>query len=368
MRWFRLWALLLPCAVTLLSDLAFAETQSLPSCARDCLTDLVPQSTCASNNQTCICTNENLIDAVDTCVTASCTIKEALTAVNVTDTTCGASIRDRTSISVIVPAVGMSVTLVLIILRLYVRLVVNKLNMEKDDWATVFLGCCAVPVNVGSIVLAKAGLGRDMWTLEFTNITRVFYYFYIQELLYITCVAIVKICFLLFYLRIFPSDRMRQIIKISIVVTICFGLTFLFGFMFQCSPVSYNWNGWDGEHTGSCVETNALVVAAAGFNIVLDIWVIALPIPRVLTLQASLHTKLQVVFMFSVGFLITGVGIYRAVMLKLFATSTNPTWDNAPGGYCHAFLAWSLIPEYVWIHKRDQQYATYEQPEENKDG
>ncbi|KAJ5785295.1 uncharacterized protein N7503_010507 [Penicillium pulvis] len=338
MRWFRLWAALLPCAVILLGDLASAETQSLPSCARDCLTNLVPQSTCASNNQTCICTNTQLIDEVDTCVTANCTIKEALTAVNVTDTTCGTSIRDRTSISVIVPAVGMSVTLVLIALRLYARLVVNKLNMEKDDWATVFLGCCAVPVNVGSIVrtksltvapVGKAGLGRDMWTLEFTNITRIFYFFYIQELLYITCVAIVKICFLLFYLRIFPSDRMRLVIKISILVTICFGLTFLFGFTFQCSPVSYNWNGWNGEHTGSCVETNSLVVAAAAFNIVLDIWVIAMPIPRVLTLQASLHTKLQVVFMFSVGFLITGVGIYRAVMLKLFAASTNPTC-NAP--------------------------------------
>ncbi|KAJ5993578.1 hypothetical protein N7451_009302 [Penicillium sp. IBT 35674x] len=341
MRWIRLWAALLPCTVTFLSGLAFAETQSLPSCARDCLTDLVPQSTCASNNQTCICTNAQLIAEVDTCVTANCTIKEALTAVNVTDTTCGAPIRDRTSISVIVPAVGMSVTVVLIALRLYTRLVVNKLNMEKDDWATVFLGCCAVPVNVGSIVLGKAGLGKDMWTLEFTNITRVFYFFYIQELLYITCVAIVKICFLLFYLRIFPSDRMRLVIKISILVTISFGLTFLFGFTFQCSPVSYNWNGWDGEHPGSCVETNALVVAAAAFNIVLDVWVIALPIPRVLTLQASLHTKLQVVFMFSVGFLITGVGIYRAVMLKLFATSTNPTFfttgDNAPGGY------WSVI-------------------------
>ena len=116
--------------------------------------------------------------------------------------------------------------------------------------------------------------------------------------------------------------------------------------------MSYNWNGWDGELKGTCVKTNALVVAAAAFNIVLDIWVISLPIPRVLTLQASLHTKLQVVFMFSVGFLwvsppfsspeifehpamqganifilirITGVGIYRAIILKLFATSTNPT-------------------------------------------
>ncbi|KAJ6095923.1 hypothetical protein N7486_006669 [Penicillium sp. IBT 16267x] len=350
-----------------MSGLAFAETQSLPSCATNCLTDLIPQSACASNNQTCICTNVNLKEDVSICVTANCNTKEALTTANVTDTTCGAPIRENTSVSVLVPAVGMSITVVLIILRLYTRLVVTKLNMELDDWATIFLGCCAVPVNIDSILLGQIGLGKDMWTLEFTNITRLFYIFYIQELLYITCVTMVKICFLLFYLRIFPSDRMRLMIKISCLVTICYGLTFLFGLAFQCSPVSYNWNGWDGEHKGTCVQTNSLVVAAAAFNIVLDIWVIALPIPRVLTLQASLNTKLQVVFMFSVGFLITGVGIYRAIMLKLFATSTNPTWDNAPGGYCHAYLAWSPIPDSVWIYKRGQQYATYQQPEEDKD-
>ncbi|KAJ5701249.1 integral membrane protein [Penicillium malachiteum] len=264
-------------------------------------------------------------------------MKEALTASNVTHTECGDPVRDDTSLSITVPAAGMSIFVVLLILRLYARLVVGKMEMGLDDWATIFLGCCAVPVNVGSITLGKAGLGKDIWTLEFNKITRVLYLFYIQEMIYIICVALVKICFLLFYLRIFPSDRTRRIIKLSIAVTLAYGLAFLFVFAFQCSPVSYNWNSWDGTHEGSCVQTNTMVVTAAALNIVLDVWVIALPIPQVLKLQASITTKIQVVFMFSVGFLITGVGIYRAVMLKMFANSTNPTWDDAAGGY------WSVI-------------------------
>lgn len=60
--------------------------------------------------------------------------------INVTDTKCGAPIRDQTSLSVLVPAVGMSITVVLIILRMYTRLVVKGLNVDLDDWATVFLG------------------------------------------------------------------------------------------------------------------------------------------------------------------------------------------------------------------------------------
>ncbi|GLA58428.1 hypothetical protein AtubIFM55763_009445 [Aspergillus tubingensis] len=47
--------------------------------------------------------------------------------------------------------------------------------MGLDDWATIFLACCAVPVNSGSILLGKAGLGKDIWTLEFKNITRILY-------------------------------------------------------------------------------------------------------------------------------------------------------------------------------------------------
>ncbi|CAI7673273.1 unnamed protein product [Penicillium manginii] len=268
---------------------------------------------------------------LSSCVSANCTIKEGLTTLNVTNTECGAPIRDRTSLSIVIPAVGLCV-LVFVALRIYTRLVIKKLEIGLDDWATILLGCIMVPVNVGSILLGKAGLGKDMWTLEFTSITRILYLFYIQELLYITCISLTKICFLLFYLRIFPSDRMRHVIKASCIVTVCYGLTFLFAFAFQCSPVSFNWNGWAGEHVGKCVHTNPLVVSAAAINIVLDVYVISLPIPKVLKLQASISTKIQVIFMFGVGFLITGVSIYRTIMLKLFATR-----DNAAGGY------WSVI-------------------------
>ncbi|KAJ5943472.1 hypothetical protein N7516_003640 [Penicillium verrucosum] len=337
MRCFRLWAALLSLVAPLLAGLSYAETQSLPSCAQFCIADLLPKSSCVSTNQTCICTNAPLNKELTACVSANCTLKESLTAVNITDTTCGLPIRDQTSLSILVPAVGMSIFIVLIILRMITRLVVAKLEVGLDDWATILLGCLAVPVNTDSILLGKAGLGRDIWTLKFDNITRILYLFYIQELLYITCVSLVKIGFLLFYLRIFPTDRIRRIIKISCIVTVCYWLGFLFAFAFQCSPVRYNWTMWDGEHQGTCVNTNAMVVTAAALNIVLDVWIIALPIPKVLKLQASITTKIQVLLMFSIGFLITGVGIYRAVMLKLFATSTNPTWDNAPGGY------WSVI-------------------------
>ncbi|KAL4861977.1 hypothetical protein BDV12DRAFT_56768 [Aspergillus spectabilis] len=334
MRLVRYWAALLPFVVGYLD--ALAQTQSLPQCSSECLSDLLRKSVCSPNGQKCICTNDELKAKLGICVAANCTVKEGLTTLNVTNTECGAPIRDQTSLSIVLPAVGFG-SLVFVALRIYTRLAVTKPGLGWDDWSTILLACCTVPVNVGSILLGIAGLGKDIWMLEFDKITRILYLFYIQELIYIFCVSLTKICLLLFYLRIFPSDRMRSIIKVSCAATLCYCIAFMFALAFQCSPVSYNWNGWDGEHEGSCVEKNTLVVTAAAVNIVLDAWVIAMPIPKVLRLQASITTKLQVIFMFSVGFLITGVSIYRTVMLKIFATSTNPTWDQAAGGY------WSIV-------------------------
>ncbi|KAL3445017.1 hypothetical protein BJX65DRAFT_282564 [Aspergillus insuetus] len=317
-------------------DVARAQTQSLPECSNSCLAQLLPQSSCSASDQECICTNVDLNRKLEVCVAANCTVKEGLTTLNVTNTECGAPIRDQTALSIVLPAVGFG-ALIFVAIRVYTRLAVTAPGLGLDDWATILLACCTIPINSGSILLGIAGLGKDIWTLEFDKITRILYLFYIQEIIYIFCVALTKICLLLFYLRIFPSSRMRLLIKVSCAVTLAYCIAFMFALAFQCSPVSYNWNGWDGEHEGTCVEKNTLVVTAAALNIVLDFWVIALPMPKVLRLQASMTTKLQVIFMFSVGFLITGVSIYRTVMLKVFATSSNATWDQAAGGY------WSVV-------------------------
>ncbi|KAL2851549.1 hypothetical protein BJY01DRAFT_208836 [Aspergillus pseudoustus] len=336
MKLVQLWAAVLPFIAVNLNCFARAESQSLPACSSDCLAQLLPQSTCSADDQQCICTNHDLTTKLELCVAVNCTVKEGLTTLNVTSTECGAPIRDQTSLSIILPSIGFG-ALIFVAIRIYTRLFITQPGLGLDDWATILLACATIPVNIGSILLGIAGLGKDIWTLEFDKITRILYLFYIQEIVYIFCISMTKICLLLFYLRIFPSKRMRTIIKISCGVTFCYGVAFIFALAFQCSPVSYNWNGWDGEHRGTCVQKNTLVVTAAALNIVLDAWVIALPIPKVLRLQASITTKLQVIFMFSVGFLITGVSIYRTIMLKIFATSTNATWDQAAGGY------WSVI-------------------------
>ncbi|KAK2795381.1 hypothetical protein FQN51_000471 [Onygenales sp. PD_10] len=301
------------------------------------MSDLLPQSACSPTNQTCICTDIKLKADISTCVTAKCTVKEGLTTLNVTHTKCGSPIRDQSAPSILVPAVFMAVFIPLVLLRIYTRIVVVKSGLGWDDWATILLALVLIPGNVMSIVLAHLGLGKDIWTIEFQNITKLLYIFYIQEFLYVSAIAITKLAFLLFYYTIFPtSHQMRWLIKGTGIVTLGYGIGCLFAFAFQCSPISFNWNGWDGEHAGTCVKKNDLIMAAGIINVVLDAWVIALPIPPLLKLQMSTSRKVQIISMFSLGFLITGISCYRVAMLKIFATSSNATWDHATPGF------WSL--------------------------
>lgn len=65
-------------------------------------------------------------------------LTDHIATLNATDTTCGAPVRDGTKPSIVIPAVGLCV-LLFVFLRMYTRLVVTKLEVGLDDWATILL-------------------------------------------------------------------------------------------------------------------------------------------------------------------------------------------------------------------------------------
>lgn len=114
---------------------------------------------------------------------------------------------------------------------------------------------------------------------------------------------LVKVSFLLFYFRIFPDATFRKVVGATLVFAICFGISALFAFAFQCTPIDRAWHGWDDEQPGFCVNINVLVLTAAALNICADFWIIVLPIPGIVSLQSSIRMRLQISAMFCTGFL-----------------------------------------------------------------
>lgn len=114
-------------------------------------------------------------------------------------------------------------------------------------------------------------------------------------------ISLLKIIFLLFYLRIFPDRSFRRILWALIFVNAMAGIIFAVAVCLICRPVSYVWNQWDMEHVGHCGDVNALAFANAGVSIVLDIFTLIFPITQVWKLHLGLKKRIGVILMFSVG-------------------------------------------------------------------
>lgn len=96
-------------------------------------------------------------------------------------------------------------------------------------------------------------------------------YFYIDQYIYQSVIALTKISIVLLYLRIFPKSVSRPFAYTSwalIAALVVYGGGFIVYCAFQCAPVSYFWTQWDGEHEGRCSNFQLAVYLNSGFNMV----------------------------------------------------------------------------------------------------
>jgi len=121
--------------------------------------------------------------------------------------------------------------------------------------------------------------------------------------LYIFILAVIKTSILFFYLRIFPDRIFRRFLWGTQVFNMLLGAAFLVAGLFQCTPMSYFWDGWDGEHLGYCFNFNAMGWAHAAVNIALDVWMLALPATQIYDMNIPGHKKVQILLMFGFGVL-----------------------------------------------------------------
>ncbi|EAQ89514.1 hypothetical protein CHGG_06133 [Chaetomium globosum CBS 148.51] len=327
-----------------------AALQALPKCAADCLVEGVLKSDCAKDpTPACICTNAPLQREITICVTANCTVKESLVFViptrhilkvansgglrtvakNATSTTCGVPVRDRALTYDATSIVLASISCGIVALRIGFKLLVTR-SMSPDDYVVSLLVAFAIPsIVIIHIGTTPNGVGRDIWTLTPENITNFLFYFYIMAMLYFAQVMLVKLCMLLFYLRIFPSPTVRRLLWGTVIFNVV-SCHLLLHRHLQCRPISHFWNNWDGEHEGKCLNSNAIAWANAAISIALDFWMLAIPLAQIKSLNLHWKKKIGVALMFVVGTFVTIVSIIRLHALVTFAQSSNATWDNFP--------------------------------------
>jgi hypothetical protein len=177
-------------------------------------------------------------------------------------------------------------------------------QLGKDDYAVV----AAVITGIPTVVIIDRGilpngLGRDVWTVPFECIQDFARWLYILEILYFLLIAIVKLSLLFFYLRIFPKPLIRKLLWGTIAFTTLYGISYSITAVFQCSPISYSWLQYAdaGARSGKCININLIAWTNGIISILLDIWMLALPLYEVFRLQLSWRRKISVALMISVG-------------------------------------------------------------------
>jgi hypothetical protein len=114
--------------------------------------------------------------------------------------------------------------------------------------------------------MVQSGLGRDIWMLNSDEITKTLLYFFVEEYLYTFIVVFTKISILCLYIRVFAVYRFRLLCYILIGITLAFGISCWVSTGFNCVPITFMWQGWDGQHSGTCMDTSKQAFALAGVN------------------------------------------------------------------------------------------------------
>ena len=256
------------------------------------------------------------------CVKSQCTVKESLceygtvrvhgllladnsaAARDIFATTCGHVDRDRGPTYTIVAIVFTTISSLAVIQRFAIKLWFPRLTIGLDDCLTLLTAALQMSGTVvGTTHGVSNGLGRDVWTLSYQQITDFSFALYVYTLIYFASIASLKLSFLFLYLRIFPKKSVKRLLWGTVGLAIVYGLVFIFLGIFPCHPISHYWNRWDGEHVGTCMDVSAIAWANGAVSIAIDLWMMSIPFAQLRKLNLTLKRKLGVFAMFGVGLL-----------------------------------------------------------------
>lgn len=319
---------LVPHQTLLQRSLSARAVPEMPACATKCVAAALAEKLCAPTDKLCICTNAAFQGKVSACVTVSCKIPDQLATRNASLTNCGAPVRDKSQRYATLSNVLVSITGVFVALRFGFKIFITEAEFGLDDYAVIATFFTTIPSAILTVYGTTAnGLGKDIWTLSAKQITNAIYYFYMMAWLYFLQVALLKLCLICFYMRVFPSREVQRVLWGSLIFCSLWGFAFVLTTLFQCQPIHYFWTKWDGMHAGKCANANAITWSNAIISIALDLWILAIPLWLLRDLKLHWKKKIGVAMMFCVGTFVTVVSILRLQSLVNFAKGHNATWD-----------------------------------------
>ncbi|KAI4598853.1 hypothetical protein KJ359_002746 [Pestalotiopsis sp. 9143b] len=227
---------------------------------------------------------------------SSCTVRQALFTKNLTNTAC--AISPHVDHSYMAPTIAFVVlSAVAVSLR-----VISRVQAKPAVWWDDFIITLSFLGEIAFSAILWAC--TDIWAVPFHDITLNRRALYLLFILYVTSRYLVRLSILLFFHRRFGRDPLaRRLIRWTFGAIVACCIAFDLAIMFGCTPISYFWTSWDGEHEGHCISTSGILWGGAFVAIAIDVWVILIPLPFIMKLKFSLRQKMLAGGMFAFGLL-----------------------------------------------------------------
>ncbi|KAL6863259.1 hypothetical protein ACO1O0_003504 [Amphichorda felina] len=150
------------------------------------------------------------------------------------------------------------------------------------------------------------------------------------ELTYTGVIIFVKFSIAALYWRIFKSASIKLPLIILTTLVAMWGIAVFLLTLLQCIPTR---GFWDKSIGASCdVDANKFLFAISIPNILIDVALLALPIPYVVKLHVSRDRKITIMSMFLLGGFVCVASIMRLVAVVTEDTTSDMTWNLVDQG------------------------------------
>ncbi|KAF2028875.1 hypothetical protein EK21DRAFT_68843 [Setomelanomma holmii] len=242
------------------------------------------------------------------------------------------------AVSVTMTVIGVSC----VALRVYTRGFIVR-NMGLEDWTMV----AAATLTIVFLLELIAGAHEFKLGFSAMNITSEQMVGNIKLILavivvYKMTVTLIKISILLIYLRLAVNKTFERLCKGTIGLLMAYQLIVFIVVPAQCTPLHKLWD-FTGTVQGHCINSNAFYHATSGFHIVMDFWILVLPLKLILRIPRAPREKLALFFIFSLGIISTIASVIRLQSLRIFTLSNDPFYDSLP------INTWSMVEVNIGI-------------------
>lgn len=144
------------------------------------------------------------------------------------------------------------------------------------------------------------GFYRNVWALDIKNLDRVTIVFFVYEIIYCLALGLTKISIAFMYFRILEGRKYAIMLWGTQVLNVLVICSFLIGLFLSCKPLARYWI-YSYDTGGECSDLWDWGGYYLAFNLLLDIWLIAIPSSYVCKTSLDQRTKGAVIAMFCLG-------------------------------------------------------------------